>query len=68
MVKGRMATSDIVHVGKFLREKQGVKLYEPICSKMQPYRSLCYLFVTEDDITCKKCQAKVDKYPTFYNK
>lgn len=70
MVTGKMATSTIIHGGKFAKVKEGIKLYEPLCSKMQAYRSLTYLLDTHlgQPITCKKCTAKYAKHQAFYDK
>lgn len=66
MITGRMARSTVVHVGRFVKERDGYKLYEPICMKMQPYRSVTYLGLTEEGVTCKKCQARVARYPHLF--
>ena len=56
-VTGTMQTGKVVHAGKLVKIKNDVKLYGPICSRMQ-FRTLCYLFVTGETVTCKKCLAK----------
>ena len=68
MITGNMARSNVVHIGRFIKEREGFKLHEPICMKMQPYRSVTYLWVTGQPVTCKKCQAKADKYPHLFKK
>lgn len=56
---GTMQTGKVVHRAKYATTKQGVKLYEPACSRMVAYRSLCYLSILPEGtpVTCKKCGA-----------
>lgn len=70
MIIGYMHTGKVLHAGKVSTVKilaDGTKYtcYAPLCARMSHRsRAVCYLSVvgdkTESDITCKRCQAKLN--------
>ncbi len=67
MIVGMMHNGGkVVHVGKIVRVILNVKLYQPVCSKMQLHRATSYLDLTPSiDVTCKRCLAKLVKHPSL---
>ena len=58
MRTGTMQTGNTIHKARYIREKDGVKLYVPLCNKRMT-GALCYLFLQPlgTEPTCKRCLA-----------
>jgi hypothetical protein len=58
---GRTFTGTVVHHARFVKiDTWGGELYEPLCNKMSK-RTVCYLYITNKEVTCKQCLKKVER-------
>lgn len=60
MKTGLYYSGKVVHYAKFVKKDaySNADLYEALCSKMQRYRTVCYLSIIDLPVTCKRCLKK----------
>lgn len=63
MKTGMYHTGKVVHYAREVKRSKytSTMLYESLCSKMQAYRTLCYLDITDLPVTCKRCLKKYEQ-------